>query len=502
MRGAPATNPPSGSTDENEMPDALNLPPLPERIGRYKLLRRLGNGNFGTVFLAEDELMRRQVAIKVPRLLATADANEQFLREARIVSQLKHEGIARAYDFGRDDNGSCFIVYEYIEGMNLSDRQKQAPISAEDSAAIVASVGEALHHAHLSGLVHRDVKPSNILLDGQDSPHVVDFGLAVREEDLSSQRGILAGTGPYMSPEQIRRGDHIDGRSDIYSLGVVLYELLTERRPFHGQTFEELADQILHREAKPLRQIKDTIPQSLEGICLKALAKSQSDRYNTSKDMADDLRVYLRGPPERDRQSQSSANSIAELITLLEFRAESVLREMEVIKQRARVLFLKDGTPGRDCQFDSIEDPVLRNLFRVLDSAPRDWQFSSEEALCSELDDLKQYFLELHNRHKEELRAGNYVVAHELVGKIHFAIHKYQHIAGPPLTGMEVAYCRDVILEQILDYERYPGFASAELALMLPKELPYYYRLVDRDSARSTFVTRLRSYLGTERAPG
>jgi WD40 repeat protein/serine/threonine protein kinase len=241
--------------------------------------------------------MDRQVAIKVPsaKLLASQRARDQFVAEARSVARLQHENIVRAYDFGQEADGQCYIVYEFVDGENLAqrikpERIKAEPLRPETAAKIVAEVAEALHYAHLQGLVHRDIKPANILLDQRGRPRVTDFGLAVREEDLAKEKGRFAGTWPYMSPEQVRReGHHIDGRSDIYSLGVVLYELLCGRRPFEAKTEEELADQILHREARPPRQIKDSIPQELERVALKALSKRVHDRYTTAKDLAEEL---------------------------------------------------------------------------------------------------------------------------------------------------------------------------------------------------------------------
>jgi anti-anti-sigma factor len=265
-------------------------------IGRYQVLRRLGGGTYGDVYLAYDTEMHRQVAIKVPsaRLLATDRARAEFLLEARSVARLQYEGIVRAHDLGEAD-GRCYIVYEFVDGESLAERIKPERIAADplpphEAARIIAQVAEALHYAHLQGIFHRDVKPANILLHRQGTPKVTDFGAAVREEDLAGQRGILAGTLRYMSPEQVRReGHHIDGRTDIYSLGVVLYELLCGRRPFEAKTKDELEDQILYREARPFRQIKDSIPAELERICLKALSKRIRDRYTTAKDMAAEL---------------------------------------------------------------------------------------------------------------------------------------------------------------------------------------------------------------------
>jgi serine/threonine protein kinase len=286
----------SSAVDGDPSPSSES-PPAPEYIGRHQVLRKLGGGTYGDVYLAYDAVMRRQVAVKVPsaRFLATEQAREEFLREARSVAQLKHEGIIEAHDVGQEPTGRCYIVYEFVDGESLADRIKPERLTADpfvpgEAARIVGAVAAALHYAHLQGMFHRDIKPANILLDRQGKPKVADFGLAVREEDLAEQRGILAGTLRYMSPEQVRREcHHIDGRTDIYSLGVVLYELLCGRRPFEAKTKNELKDQILHREPKPPRQINDSIPQELERVCLKALSKRVQDRFTTAKDMATEV---------------------------------------------------------------------------------------------------------------------------------------------------------------------------------------------------------------------
>jgi serine/threonine protein kinase/pSer/pThr/pTyr-binding forkhead associated (FHA) protein len=306
-----ATGPHAPLTDSSAVdpgpPPPSGTPPAPESIGRYKVLRRLGGGAYGDVYLADDGVMDRQVAVKVPsaRLLATERAREEFLREARSVARLQHEGIVRAYDFGQEADGRCYIVYELVDGESLAERIKPEriatdPLPPEQAIRIVAQVAEALHYAHLQGLVHRDIKPANILLDRQGRPKVADFGVAVREEDLARERGRLAGTLPYMSPEQARREGHrLDGRSDIFSLGVVLYELLCGRRPFTAPAEDDLVDEILHREARPPRQIRDSIPRELERVCLTALSKRVGDRYTTAGDMAADLRqaAWANGPP-------------------------------------------------------------------------------------------------------------------------------------------------------------------------------------------------------------
>lgn len=271
--------------------------PAPTRLGRYQVRSTLGMGAFGTVYLAHDPELNRDVAVKVSRAGAFASAGvfDKFRAEARHAASLNHPNIVTIYDVGREGE-QVYIVMQYIAGQTLADAITSGPLAPDRAAELLATVADALHYAHKLGFVHRDLKPANILLDAHRNPHVADFGLAVSDETQRVLAGQIAGTPAYMSPEQARGASHhLDGRADIWSLGVIGYELLTGRQPFWQGDVPACLDAIAHRDPKPPRQIDDTIPAELERIILKCLAKQPTDRYSTAGDVAADLRRWLRG---------------------------------------------------------------------------------------------------------------------------------------------------------------------------------------------------------------
>lgn len=272
---------------------------IPQQLGRYRLERIIGRGAMGTVYLAHDEQLHRDVALKVPRFEVDGSRDElmqRFFREARSVALLRDAGICPVYDVDEID-GIHFITMAYIDGQPLSyllrDGQHFEP---RESAVLVLKVARALSKAHEHGIVHRDVKPGNVMIDRDNEPVIMDFGLAARldmEDVRVTQHGTLLGTPAYMSPEQVA-GDPeaISASSDIFSLGVILYELLAGRLPFEG-TILSIAHQIANDDPPPITATNPNIDQALAGICFRMLARNPAHRFASMEDVAAALREYL-----------------------------------------------------------------------------------------------------------------------------------------------------------------------------------------------------------------
>ncbi len=272
-----------------------------ERIDRYRILRLLGRGGFGAVYLAEDETLRRQVAIKVAKFTdGSSVAEAEFLKEARQLAQLNHPGIVSVFDIGHD-SGRCFLVADFLSGQSLAQWLTTHEPEWRTSVEICIQLADAIAHAHSHRTIHRDLKPANVIIVEGTRPVIVDFGLAVSDGQRAegSLRGEISGTPAFMSPEQAAGlGHRIDGRTDIYSLGAILYRLLTGREPFAADSVVELLRQVIEDEPQPPRQVVRSIPAELERVCLKAMEKTLRDRYTTADDLADDLRAILgSGPP-------------------------------------------------------------------------------------------------------------------------------------------------------------------------------------------------------------
>jgi WD40 repeat protein/tRNA A-37 threonylcarbamoyl transferase component Bud32 len=290
----------------------------PERFGKFEVIDVVGHGAFGTVYKARDPELDRVVALKVPRAgnLASAQDLKRFLREARSVARLRHPSIVSVHEVGTND-AVPFLVSDFVEGVTLADWLSAHRPTFTHAARLIARLADALQYAHDHGVVHRDVKPTNVMLElvrggagnGKGDAastyqvRLMDFGLAKRDagEVTVTMDGQVLGTPAYMSPEQAKgEGHSVDGRADVYSLGVILYQLLTGELPFRG-TPRMLLHQVLHDEPRRPRSLNDHIPRDLETICLKAIAKEPGRRYATAAELADDLRRFLDGKPIRAR---------------------------------------------------------------------------------------------------------------------------------------------------------------------------------------------------------
>jgi serine/threonine-protein kinase len=267
-----------------------------EKIGRYEIEKELTQGGMGVIFLAKDPYIQRQVVVKVLMYSRTADEvyREFFQQEAELIAALEHPAIVPVYDFGWHGE-QPYIVMRYMKGGSLEDRlEKNKDVKMTEIAHIIKRVADALDAAHSRGIVHRDIKPSNILFDSEGETFLSDFGIA-KSKKLTDEAGTwMVGTPAYMSPEQIR-DDGVDSRSDIYSLGVMLYRLLTGQLPYSADSTTGLVNMHLVLPIPEIRQLKSNVPAVWQEVIGKAMAKEQSERYATAGEMAKDVNEVVTG---------------------------------------------------------------------------------------------------------------------------------------------------------------------------------------------------------------
>ncbi len=317
---------------------------LGRRLGEYEILEEIGHGSMGIVFAARHDALDRTVALKVlpPSLSVTPTVIRRFLREAQSVAQLDHESIVRIYGIG-DQDGVFFYAMQYVEGAPLDQVIRERDLTPKDCAKITAQAARALFFAHEHGIIHRDVKPANIILTYKDRPVLTDFGLARPEKAATlTESGALVGTPIYMSPEQVRGDRHkVDRRTDIYSLGVTFYEMLTGRTPYEADSTQEILHKSQFQEPKAVRRRKLEVPKDLETICHKAIEKHPDRRYQTAIELALDLERFLNGEPIQAKRTGVGTRLVRQA------KRHKAITALGAVALIALVAFVVTGRQGR-----------------------------------------------------------------------------------------------------------------------------------------------------------
>jgi len=308
---------------------------IPEKIGKYVVVNEVGRGSTGIVYLSHDAYYGRDVAIKVYNMDTGGDedrsrtARKMFLQEAHLVGMLQHPNILPIYDAG-EENGHCYIVTEHVHGARTLAAYCRADnlLRVDDVVEIVYKCAKALHYAHSRGVIHRDIKPSNIMLTQDSDVRIIDFGIAlVADSDISRIEGI-AGSPSYMSPEQVQSFD-LTPRSDLYSLGAVMYELLTGTRPFRAGNLQKLLHQIVYATPPPIHTLRKDIPEELENVVAVSLLKDPDKRYKSGLDFAAELtRVHQKLREENSRLDQQEQFGVLRRLKFFHEFSHAEIREV------------------------------------------------------------------------------------------------------------------------------------------------------------------------------
>ncbi|MCX6573719.1 MAG: protein kinase, partial [Candidatus Aminicenantes bacterium] len=375
---APLGSERDGAEDETRRTPEPGLDLLAgDRIaGKYKILRKVGEGGMGVVYEAEDIRLKRRVALKFlsPEQVRAPEAKQRFFREARASSKLDHPNICTIYEIDEDADRRFFIAMAFCPGESVRDKIKRGPLAVPEALEITLQVGRGLASAHEQGIVHRDIKPGNIMGTGTGEVKIVDFGLAKLVEDTGITRTAgMTGTLAYMSPEQIQ-GEHLDFRTDIWSLGVVMYEMFTGLHPFKGETAQELIYSVLNSSPAPPSEIRDALPGRLDGIVLKCLAKDRRHRYQTIRSLVSDLEQLKGSPgegartgPAPEKPPAARKESEQRQATVMFVEARGIPEMLETVDPQETSSFLKRF---RAC-FDFIEDSYGGQVDRITDSIVR-----------------------------------------------------------------------------------------------------------------------------------
>jgi serine/threonine protein kinase/lipoprotein NlpI len=325
-----------------------------QEIGNFKILSLLGKGGMGEVYLAQDTRLRRKVAIKflLAGSMLTVQANKRLLREARAVALLDHPNICSIYEI-REETNRVFIVMQYVEGDTLLSRMEKQPFSLSEALDVAIQIAEALSAAHESGIIHRDIKPQNVIINRQGQVKVLDFGLAKiiepaegtsaeeRFDSLVTEENTIIGTPVYMSPEQAK-GAHLDSRSDLFSLGAVLFECVTGHKPFAGDSLAEIFTNIIHLHPQPASTFNPAISPQLDAVLVKALAKEASERFLSANEMLTELRrvrdtlspdahMQFAPPKNHPRRLQKTINTISSQLQQNRYRKSAAITGVIIV---------------------------------------------------------------------------------------------------------------------------------------------------------------------------
>jgi serine/threonine protein kinase len=288
-------------------------------LGKYEILNQIGSGAMGVVYRAKDTVLEREVALKVmrPESEFEEEATERFRREARACAQMNHPAIVTVYDFGEIPGRGIFIAMELLDGADWRTGMNSVPLTLAHKIEMIAEVCEGLGHAHQHGIVHRDVKPSNLFLHRKKQAKIVDFGIARLATSVLTRTGAVLGTPNYMAPEQIT-GQKCDGRSDLFSAAIVGFELLTGTHPFQAAYIPK---RIVSGEPERVRNVDSSLPVEWEAVLARALAKDPADRFQTGEELAFSLRAVLGSGgsrwAERDCSGSHTDNAATEEVTMI-----------------------------------------------------------------------------------------------------------------------------------------------------------------------------------------
>ena len=366
---------------------------IDETISHFRVIEKLGAGGMGVVYKAIDIRLDRPVALKFlpDNMTQDSQALERFRREARAASALNHPGICTIYDIGEQD-GRAFIAMEFIDGETLRSHIGGKALPLEEVLKVGIQIAEALDAAHSEGIIHRDIKPANIFVTKRGQAKVLDFGLAKlvpkgiaggdadlggEAADSTSVVGIISGTPSYMSPEQVR-GDNLDARTDIFSLGLLLYEMATGRQAFSGSTGGVIIEAVLTRSPVLARSINPDIPQRLEEIINKALHKDRDQRYQHAADIRSDLQRLERGSDSGWRASEKDAESVRMSSTSPSHSRTRNVTEHTGAHRTERVSKIIDSlavlpfeNASRDPEHEYLSDGIAGSLINILATVPK-----------------------------------------------------------------------------------------------------------------------------------